>query len=291
MGQRECDTCKKHFVNKDDQLLSCEYCGSFRCIQCPGINKTVYRGISGRPDLQWFCSNCVVKSLESLRQTKNIEDKCKEFISEFQQQVEDRMDTVEGEVKKRSDIETMQGDLVQEVRDTLLKDRACNSDDQNNVNSIANVLRSVTSVAIENISTETIVNKAKNEMHTRLACKDNIVFYNVQEPTGNLKADLVKQDKDSVMDICDQREVQVYDEDILNVKRIGKTYQKRKVHGVEIEVPRILIATFTESTKVKIIQNAYKLKNSNSDYFKKVGLKHDMTKEERSKDSELKKGS
>ena len=59
----ECDTCKKHFVNKDDQLLSCEYCGSFRCIQCLGINKTAYRGISGRPDLPWFCSNCVVESL------------------------------------------------------------------------------------------------------------------------------------------------------------------------------------------------------------------------------------
>ena len=147
----------------------------------------------------------------------------------------------------------------------------------------------VTSEATENISTETIVNKATNEMQARLARKDNIVFYNVQEPTGNLKADFVKQDKDSVMDICDQMEVQVYDEDILNVKRIGKTHQKRKVHGVEIEVPRILIATFTESTKVKIMKNAYKLKNSNSDYFEKVGLKHDMTKEERSKDSDLKK--
>ena len=147
----------------------------------------------------------------------------------------------------------------------------------------------VTSEATENISTETIVNKTTNEKQARLARKDNIVFYNVKEPTGNLKADFVKQDKDSVMDICDQMEVQVYGEDILNVKRIGKTHQKRKVHGVEIEVPRILIATITESTKVKIMKNAYKLKNSNSDYFEKVGLKHDMTKEERSKDSDLKK--
>ena len=154
----------------------------------------------------------------------------------------------------RSDIETMKGDLVQEVSDTLLKDRACHSDDQNNVNSNTNMLSSVTSVAIENISTVTIVNKATNEMQARLALKDNIVFYNFQEPTGNLKTDLVKQDKDSVMDICDQMEVQVYDEDILNVKRIGKTHQKRKVHRVEIEVPRILIATFTESTKVKIMK-------------------------------------
>ena len=41
--------------------------------------------------------------------------------------------------KMRSDIETMKGDLVQEVREILLKDRACNSDDQNNVNSNTNV--------------------------------------------------------------------------------------------------------------------------------------------------------
>ena len=64
-----------------------------------------------------------------------------------------------------------------------------------------------------------------------LARKDNIDFYNVQMPTGNLKTYLVKQDKYSVMDICEQLEVQVYDEDILNVKQIGKTHDKRKVHG------------------------------------------------------------
>ena len=49
--QWECDTRRKCFVNKYDQLLSCEYCGNLRCIQCLGINKTVYRGISGRQDI------------------------------------------------------------------------------------------------------------------------------------------------------------------------------------------------------------------------------------------------
>ena len=126
-------------------------------------------------------------------------------------------------------------------------------------------------------------------MQARLARKDNIAFYNVQEPTGNLKADLVRQDKQSVVDICDELDVNIYEEDILYLKRVGKKHQKRKVHGEEVEVPRILIVTFKESTKVKIMKNAYKLTNSDNDYFKKVGLKHDMTKEERSKDLELKK--
>ena len=136
--QWECDTCRKTFVNKDDQLLSCEYCGNFRCIQCLGINKTVYRGISGRPDIPWFCSNCVVKSLESLRQTKTIEDRCKDFISEFQLQVEERMSKIEGEVlNMRSDIVNMKDDLVKEVKDSLKKDNETNPIDINNENNSA----------------------------------------------------------------------------------------------------------------------------------------------------------
>ena len=54
-------------------------------------------------------------------------------------------------------------------------------------------------------------------------------------------------------------------------------------------VPRILIVTLTEANKVKIMKSAYKLMESENDYFKKVGVKHDMTKEEREKDLELKK--
>ena len=46
---------KKTIVNKDDQLLSCEYCGDFRCNECLDINKTAYRDIIGWPDLPWFC--------------------------------------------------------------------------------------------------------------------------------------------------------------------------------------------------------------------------------------------
>ena len=129
----------------------------------------------------------------------------------------------------RSDIATMKDDLVQEVKDTLIKDGSYNIEGTGNRNCNLHVdtQSSVTSVATRNISTETIVKKPTNEIQARLARKDNKAFYNVQEPTGNLKADLVRQDKQYVADICDEMDVYIYEEDILYLKRVGKKHQKR----------------------------------------------------------------
>ena len=54
-----CDTCELKFADENDKLLSCEYCGHHRCVSCLGMTKTVYKAISGRPDLPWFCSACM----------------------------------------------------------------------------------------------------------------------------------------------------------------------------------------------------------------------------------------
>ena len=53
------------------------------------------------------------------------------------------------------------------------------------------------------------------------------------------------------------------------MKRIGKKGQKITVDGEEKEVPRILIVSMTEGGKAKIMKNAYKLQNSDQEYYKK----------------------
>ena len=222
----ECDTCRKTFVNKDDQLLSCEYCGNFRCIQCLGIYITVYRGNSGRPDLPWFCSNCVMKSLESLRQTKTVEDKCKDFICKFQRQVEKRMSKIEGEViNMRSDIVNMKDDLIKEVEDSLKKDNVSNPTDGSSENNNASPS---SPWASRKLSTYSIDKKATSEMQARVARKDNIAFYNVTEPTGNLKSEIIQQNKDAVTEICAEMGVRLYDDSNLSLKRVGKKTQKNR---------------------------------------------------------------
>ena len=95
-----CEKCEKTYGDEGDMLLSCEYCGKHTCISCLGMSKTVYKNVSGRKDLPWFCSHCLVKSLESIKQTKSIEDRCNDFISRFQAKVESRLDQIAGEVKE-----------------------------------------------------------------------------------------------------------------------------------------------------------------------------------------------
>lgn len=115
-GNWQCDTCTEIFRSSNDKLLTCD-CGNHRCIDCLGMNKSVYKGISGRADLPWFCTNCVVKSLECLKQNKTIEDKCAEYIADFQKRVDERINKLELEVSSfRSDMESFKSEIVAEVR-------------------------------------------------------------------------------------------------------------------------------------------------------------------------------
>ena len=75
-----CGGCDKTFGEPGDMLLTCEFCGNHRCISCLGMTKLVYISITGHTDLPWFCNCCIVKSMESVKTTKSIEDRCKEFL-------------------------------------------------------------------------------------------------------------------------------------------------------------------------------------------------------------------
>ena len=96
----------------------------------------------------------------------------------------------------------MKVDIVNEVKDTLLKDSATR--DLSSTGSSSTVQGALMSGTTENVSTETIIKKAANEMQARLARKDNIAFYNVQESTSNLKEDIIREDKQAIIELCDE---------------------------------------------------------------------------------------
>jgi len=126
-----------------------------------------------------------------------------------------------------------------------------------------------------------------DSIQDRMNRKNNVVFYNVAEGKGNLKDEKVKHDMTEVKSIAAEVGLELADDDIVSVRRLGKTGIVKKVHGKEVEVPRVLLVGFTETIKATVMKNAYKLQYSKSDYLKKVGIKHDMNKEERQKDAEL----
>ena len=98
-------------------LLTCEYYGYHRCTNCLKISKAVYKAISGRVDLPWLCRNSITKSLESVKTTKTIEDRCNDFVSEFQQSVEERMVSIENQVRGvKFSLTSMKTDIVEKVK-------------------------------------------------------------------------------------------------------------------------------------------------------------------------------
>ena len=272
----KCDTCGKLFENENDKLLTCEYFSNHRCINSLGMTQSVYKGISGRPDLPWFCSNCIVKSLECLKQTKSIEDRCADYMADFERKVNERMGKLELEVHDvKSTLDTMKSEIVDEVKQII----------GNPTHSV----KGIQSGDINRDSADTIIKQATHEMQSRMDRKNNIVMVNVNEQEGNIKEDSATKERETVIDIAHQIGVNIDVSDIINLKRVGKKNQVRKVYGEETVVPRLMVVALNENVKATVMENVYKLREVESDYYKKIGIKHGMTQDERGKEIALKK--
>ena len=163
-------SCDKRFGEPGDMLLTCEFCGNHRCISCLGMTKLVYKSISGRTDLPWFCNCCIVKSMESVKTTKSIEDRYKEFFVVFQKNVESRFDCLEGSMENvKSSLQTMKNEIV-EVKNLV----------QTGIRETTLGLGESSSIGRSDpVCTETVVKQATFELQSRLDRKNNIVCYNV----------------------------------------------------------------------------------------------------------------
>ena len=70
---------------------------------------------------------------------------------------------------------------------------------------------------------------------------------------------------------------------------LGKKVHVKKVQGREINVSRLLLATCTEQVKVQVMRRAYKLKSSDPDVMQRIWLKHDMSKDDRKREFEVRR--
>lgn len=141
----------------------------------------------------------------------------------------------------------------------------------------------------DKISTEQkFVERTTREVQGRMDRKNNVVLHGVPEEviTGmNLgeRAEKIQHDKLVFIDMCEEMGITCYNGDIEEIRRIGR-YQRREESGK----PRPILISLRGHMKDRVMRNLYKLKNARSSIFQKVGVTHDMTKEERERDKELK---
>ena len=138
------------------------------------------------------------------------------------------------------------------------------------------------------LQNEDVLEKATKEVQGRMDRKNNIVMYWIPEQVSDdmdlsIREEKIRHDKLIFIDLCGELGITCYESDIEEIRRIGK-------YGGESgsAKPRPILVTLRGCVKERIMRNLYKLKNSKKKIFAKVGISHDMTKEERKKDIELK---
>lgn len=117
--------------------------------------------------------------------------------------------------------------------------------------------------------------------------KNNIILYRIPEKVLDdmdltMKKEKDKHDKLIFVDLCRELGLTCYDSDIEEIRRIGKFMGES-----DSSKSRPILVALRGYLKERIMRNLYKLKDSEHEVFRKVGIAHDMTKEERIKDNEL----
>lgn len=270
-----CDKCSEVFQSDNSRILECEYCNTHRCIKCLNISITCYNSLSGRNDFPWFCEHCLAKTLTCIKEAKSIEERCNDFLQHFEEKVSQKIESVEIELKQeiqklRTEIQKV--DDKQEIEKLRVEIEKVNTSQKFDVHS-------------ESKNNDKTISEAAKEVQSRVDRKNNIVLYNLPECESNIKDDVIRHDNQMFSDLCHEISVTFQNDDIVSMRRVGK---KNKGEDTENRTPkpRPVLVSLTEQTKPKVMRNVYKLRNAKMP-FSEVSVKHDMTKEERDHEKEL----
>lgn len=139
---------------------------------------------------------------------------------------------------------------------------------------------------------QVIIDKSASLIQERLDRRNNLILYNVPEEVVkgkdlSIRAEKIKQDIMIFKDLCAEIGVKCYDDDVIDIKRLGK------YTGVSEEQasskPRPILVTVGCGRKERVMRNLYKLKNCRNDLLRNIGISHDMNVEERKRDNELRR--
>ena len=149
--------------------MECEYCEAKRCIKCLKITDTTYKSLGDRPDFPWFCDKCIGKAMKCIREEREIEKRCGDFLEGFRQEVNTKLDNMQAEI---------------EVIRATVQEQSCKSD-------------------LTKKPDDSVVNQVMNDVRDRITRDKNIVIFNLPESSSILKDEIAKEDKEHFKKICE----------------------------------------------------------------------------------------
>ena len=262
--------CTKRLNETVDKPLTCGRCEHWSCRTCAKLTLAEYDVITKKASkVHWFCMDCDEEAMAVVKASSQL-------FNEYTEQVNCRLDKMEGNLTNKADgsvvvdlckrMDALSA-LVEELRGKPVSPESTNP------------------VTMGNQHTNEMEGKRIDDLQDRMARKNNVVFFGVSEAEGTTREDKMANNKAKIMQIANEVGLHLKEEDILSFKCLGEMGQTRVIEDEEIPVPRLLLATFTEAAKASLMKNAYKLQFSSE--MKEIRIKHDMSKEDRQKEYEL----
>jgi len=252
--QAEFFNCDKCAVSTES-LLQCEYCSTWYCFKCSDIPEEMFSTIGGIKNLHWFCSACDVIIVEFITKSNpsGAHSVLKDMISTVIHQSLDRAMSqfIKVFTRKTNQLEKSLNEIVHGVEETNM-DTLQKSDPSN---------------LAANINTPQghSVLKAVDEYVEREKRKNNLIFYNLSEPTNVLSnKQRVLKDIECLSDLVSS-EFGISKVQVNCAIRLGAPNQTK---------PRLLLVQFADiSTKRAILRqrlNFKKVPNSGMFIFHQI---------------------
>ena len=107
-GRKEawrCEVCNEESLSDEAQMLECEVCDLRFCRICLKMSEEECEFLSRRVDMHWFCANCEGSALVSIKNDKEIAQRCADYFKVL----EDRLQQVEADIQSKADIQHVVG--------------------------------------------------------------------------------------------------------------------------------------------------------------------------------------
>ena len=254
-----CVRCRKEFTDDESEVLECPRCDMHFCRVCVGLTTEEYKVISNRSDLHWFCPPCELKVIKNMREDKTIEQRCEDFIAG----VETRLKKVENSTKKNKEhMDKEIKRLDKKIDDSKKKSQGTGQPPKE---AIAKMVKEE-------------IKESDEERKERERRKDNFIVFKMPEPDTTLKEEREKKDREKLISLCtDTLEVNIEDEDLVSVIRLGKKHEEN--------CRPLLVRVRSSELKKNIFTNLGKL--ADDDETKDYRFDHDQTRKQREELKEL----
>ena len=248
----ECELCSKLFDDDNDKILECMKCSQHFCIKCLGKTPEQYEMMQD-PDIMWFCVPCRKVIERSIEVEKQIEEKCNETKSMY----EDRLT----EIKAKLDTKVNETGVKRIAKEVFQEEIKLNPElKQITKTTVGEILQEIQVEAPAVLATqndksdeENITRSVVNEINEQKARERNFVMYGMSEPAFASKEDRATEENQRMIKIAKICQVYLKQENITKIHRLGKYDPK--------ENRPILVCLDDLDCKINLFRNFNKKRN------------------------------